>query len=149
MRRAIVSSLAVLAVAVTAASLRAASTFEQSRYLNDADWCKDVGESRNEERFCEVRELSMAAPSIFDVTTGNGAIAIEASSRRDLRIRVALLCGSTLRPFFRITVRADRRFCVRRLRTSGFRLCGGAQEQATYYPSVFAVHFARSRQKAL
>lgn len=90
MRRVTVSSFAFLAL-IAATSLRATPTSEQSRYLSDTDWCKDVGESRNEERFCEVRELTMNTPSTFDVTTGNGAIVIEGGSRRDLRIRARIV----------------------------------------------------------
>lgn len=89
MRLVTVLSVTALTVLSAASSLRATVTtftFEQSRAVSDADWCKDAGESRDEERFCEVRQLSMAAPSTFEVTTGNGGVWIEGSSRRDIQI---------------------------------------------------------------
>jgi hypothetical protein len=89
MRLVTVLCVTALTVLSTASSLRATVTtfnFEQSRAVSDADWCKEVGESRDSERFCEVRQLSMAAPSTFEVSTANGGVWIDGSSRRDLQI---------------------------------------------------------------
>ena len=93
MRLAAVLSVAALTVLSNAPSLRAGSsfTFEQSKFTSDADWCRDVGESRDSERFCEVRDLTMAAPSTFEVTTGNGTVAIEGASRRDIYVKARIV----------------------------------------------------------
>jgi hypothetical protein len=70
---------------------------EQSVSTNDTDWCKDIGTSRDAEVFCQVRELTMAAPSTFEVNTGNGSIAIAGGSRRDLYIRARVVAtGRTM-----------------------------------------------------
>jgi hypothetical protein len=99
MRIAAVLSVAAITALSHSPSLRAASSFtsEQSRSVSDADWCKDVGDNDRDENFCEVREMTMGATSTFDVTTGNGAVAIEGSSRRDIFIRARVVAtGRTM-----------------------------------------------------
>jgi DUF4097 and DUF4098 domain-containing protein YvlB len=91
MRVAAIVSVATLTVFASPALRAGSSTFEQSRYVSDADWCKDAGGSRDRERFCEVRDLTMQAPSTFEVSTTNGGVAIEGTSRRDIAIHARIV----------------------------------------------------------
>lgn len=94
MRLSVVLSVAALTVVSATSIVRATPKFESdqsSRSLSDADWCKEVGNNGDDEHFCDVRELTMVAPTIFTVTTGNGGVAIEGTSRRDLHIRARVV----------------------------------------------------------
>lgn len=65
--------------------------FEQSPSSAD-DWCKDAGRwSDRYEQFCEVRPVTIAAPSTLDVETSNGSIAMTGSSRRDVMIEARIV----------------------------------------------------------
>ncbi|HUL72221.1 MAG TPA: DUF4097 family beta strand repeat-containing protein [Vicinamibacterales bacterium] len=56
------------------------------------DWCRESrdGDSRYE-RFCEVRPVTIGAPSTLDVETSNGSIAVTGSSRRDVLIEAKVV----------------------------------------------------------
>lgn len=89
-----VAVVAVLASSGLGASV-ASSTSEQSRRSSsDAEWCNDVGDGGRDERYCEVRELTMAAPSTFEVTVGNGSVALQGGSRRDLYVRARVVASA-------------------------------------------------------
>lgn len=93
-----VAVFAVLASSLGSGALHASivpSTTEQSRRSSsDADWCNDVGDGGRDERFCEVRELTMPAPSTFEVTVGNGSVALQGGSRRDLYVRARVVASA-------------------------------------------------------
>jgi hypothetical protein len=62
------------------------------------DWCRDGrdGDSRYE-RFCEVRPVTIAAPSTLEVETSNGSIAVTGSSRTDVMIEAKVVTqGDTM-----------------------------------------------------
>ncbi len=84
----------VLSLAVVGpVSAERSFTFEQSQTAS-SDWCADRGDSDwrgRYEQFCEVRPVTIAAPSTLDVDTANGSIAITGSSRRDVMIEARVL----------------------------------------------------------
>ena len=65
--------------------------FEETQ-ASQSDWCRDSdnGNSRYE-RYCEVRPVTMAAPSTLDVVTSNGSIAVTGLSRRDVSIEARVV----------------------------------------------------------
>jgi len=65
--------------------------FEQSRASSSDDWCRDSEGSRDREHFCEVRTMTMAAPSMLAVETSNGSIAVTGSARRDITMQVKVV----------------------------------------------------------
>ncbi len=90
-----IAVLTVLAVGPA----RAEKTFvlEQSQ-APQSDWCRDsdTGNDRYE-HFCEVRPVTIAAPSTLDVETSNGSIAVAGSSRRDVSIEARVVAqGDTM-----------------------------------------------------
>jgi DUF4097 and DUF4098 domain-containing protein YvlB len=72
-------------------------TFEQSQSSTD-DWCRDSRDRDSRyEQFCEVRTVTIAAPSTLDVETSNGGIAVTGSSRRDVLIDARIVTqGDTM-----------------------------------------------------
>ena len=78
-------SVSVLALVAAGSLVRA----EQSNRNND-DWCRDNEGSRDSERACEVRPVTMAAPSTLDVETSNGSISVTGASRRDISMQVKI-----------------------------------------------------------
>jgi len=80
-------------VFLTLAPVRAERSFarEQSQPSAD-DWCRDGrdGGSRAEQ-YCEVRPVTIAAPSTLDVETSNGSIAVTGSSRNDVMIEARVV----------------------------------------------------------
>jgi hypothetical protein len=95
--------LSVCALVAAGSVARAEKTFviEQSRSArataaqkdskDSSDWCRDEEGSRDYERFCEVRPLTMAAPSTLKVDTSNGSIAVTGGSRRDIGIQAKVM----------------------------------------------------------
>jgi DUF4097 and DUF4098 domain-containing protein YvlB len=73
--------------------------FEQSQAAS-SDWCRDrddTNRNSRSEQFCEVRPVTIAAPSTLDVDTSNGSIAVIGSSRRDVMIEARVVTqGDTL-----------------------------------------------------
>jgi DUF4097 and DUF4098 domain-containing protein YvlB len=92
--------LSVFALVAAGPIVRAEKTFiiEQSRsrarvaepQRSNDDWCRDDEGSRDYERFCEVRPLTMAAPSTLKAETSNGSIAVTGTSRRDVSIQAKI-----------------------------------------------------------
>ena len=82
----LVVTLALTVFALAPARASKSFVFEQSQQSAD-DWCRDNrdGGSRYE-RFCEVRPVTISAPSTLDVETSNGSIAVTGSSRSDVMI---------------------------------------------------------------
>ena len=81
-------SVSLAVVCLTLVPARAERSFapEQSRQSAD-DWCRDGrGGDGRDERFCEVRPVTIAAPSTLDVETSNGSITVTGSSRSDVQI---------------------------------------------------------------
>lgn len=95
MRRIAVLSLAAAAFVAVSAELTAkpALSPEQNRdRMSDTEWCRNAGDGdRYTERFCEVRNLTMAAPSTLAVSVGNGGVTIDGTSRTDVSIRVRII----------------------------------------------------------
>jgi len=95
MRPVVTLALAVFALAPA----RAEKSFvlEQSRQSAD-DWCRDNRDSGSRsEQFCEVRPVTIAAPSTLDVETSNGSIAVTGSSRSDVMIEAKVVTqGDTM-----------------------------------------------------
>ncbi len=95
--------LSVIALSAAGSVVRAEKsfTFEQSRSTRAArpaatqkesdDWCRDDEGSRDYERFCEVRPLTMAAPSTLRTETSNGSIAVTGGTRRDISIQAKVM----------------------------------------------------------
>lgn len=83
-------------------SVRAEKSFileqsSRSTSADSSDWCRDDGGSRDYERFCEVRPVTMAAPATLEVETSNGSISVTGSSRRDISIQAKVMAqASTL-----------------------------------------------------
>ncbi len=71
--------------------------FGQSPTSSD-DWCRDAGNRNGRyEQFCEVRPVTIAAPSTLDVDTSNGSIAVTGSARRDVMIEARVMAqGDTI-----------------------------------------------------
>jgi Toastrack DUF4097 len=120
--------------ALTACALAVVTAAGQSaRTVSDDDWCDDVGGGR-QERFCEVREFTVAKPSRLDVTGNqNGGIRVSGTSRSDVLVRA------------RVSARADSTDDARalvgdvdvtvddgRVRTSGPRTSGRRSWQVSY-----------------
>jgi DUF4097 and DUF4098 domain-containing protein YvlB len=95
--------VSVFALVAAGSMVRAEKTFiiEQSRpraaasQQSSDDWCRDDEGSRDYERFCEVRTLSMAAPSTLRAETSNGSIAITGTSRRDVSIQAKVMAQAS------------------------------------------------------
>ena len=92
--------VSVFALVAAGSAVRAEKTFaiEQSRSTrasaaerDGSDWCRDDQGSRDFERFCEVRPLTMAAPSNLKVGTSNGSIAVTGGSRGDISIQARVM----------------------------------------------------------
>ena len=95
--------LSVVALAAAGSVVRAEKTsvFEQSRSSRAArpavaqkesgDWCRDDEGSRDYERFCEVRPLTMSAPSTLSAETSNGSISVTGGTRRDVSIQAKVM----------------------------------------------------------
>jgi DUF4097 and DUF4098 domain-containing protein YvlB len=91
--------LSVFALVAAGSAVRAEKTFviDQSRSRAAApqkdsdDWCRDDEGSRDYERFCEVRPLTMAATATLKVDTSNGSIAVTGGSRRDISIQAKVM----------------------------------------------------------
>jgi hypothetical protein len=85
--------IALLSLAVVG-PLRAERSFisEQSQ-TPSGDWCQDRDGDRNRrtDQFCEVRPLTIAAPSTMSVETSNGGIEVTGSSRRDVSIEARVI----------------------------------------------------------
>lgn len=65
----------------------------------DRDWCDDAGDDRDQETFCEVRELTGAKPAELDVTDNpNGSIRVVATSRRDVLVRARVVARARTQP---------------------------------------------------
>ena len=80
----------ILSVSVFAL-LAAGSLVRAESQRNADDWCKDDEGSRDYERACEVRPVTMAAPATLDVETSNGSISVTGSSRRDVSMQVKVM----------------------------------------------------------
>lgn len=70
-----------------------ASVIEQSAASQtDAEWCDQSGYSSDRERFCEVREFTIAKPSELRITDSpNGSIQVTGSNRSDVVIRARVV----------------------------------------------------------
>jgi DUF4097 and DUF4098 domain-containing protein YvlB len=89
--------LALAVFALAPARAEKSFVFEQSPQSAD-DWCRDDRDRGNRyEHFCEVRPVTIAAPSTLDVETSNGSIAVTGSSRSDVLIEAKVSTqGDTL-----------------------------------------------------
>lgn len=88
----VISAIAFALIAAgSAARAEKSFAFEQSRASSSDDWCRDDEGSRERERFCEVRTMSLAAPSTLAVETSNGSIAVTGGSRRDVSMQVKVM----------------------------------------------------------
>jgi DUF4097 and DUF4098 domain-containing protein YvlB len=92
-----VVTLALAVFALAPARAEKSFIFEQSRQSAD-DWCRDNRDSGSRsEQFCEVRPVTIAAPSTLDVETSNGSIAVTGSSRSDVMIEAKVVTqGDTM-----------------------------------------------------
>jgi DUF4097 and DUF4098 domain-containing protein YvlB len=92
-----VSSVSSVAVVFAAATFVLggldASVIEQSTASQtNAEWCEQSGSSSGRERFCEVREFTIAKPSELRITDSpNGSIQVTGSSRPDVVIRARVV----------------------------------------------------------
>jgi DUF4097 and DUF4098 domain-containing protein YvlB len=93
----LVVTLAVMFFALAPARAEKSFAIEQSQSSSD-DWCRDSRDrDSRDERFCEVRTVTMAAPSTLDVETSNGSIAVTGSSRNDVLVEARVVTqGDTM-----------------------------------------------------
>ncbi|MEZ5316172.1 MAG: DUF4097 family beta strand repeat-containing protein [Vicinamibacterales bacterium] len=76
----------MFALTVSAAALVTAAG-QSPRTLSNDDWCDEGGGGR-QERFCEVREFTVAKPSRLEVTDSpNGSIRVSGTNRSDVLVR--------------------------------------------------------------
>ncbi|HKW03389.1 MAG TPA: hypothetical protein VJN96_26425 [Vicinamibacterales bacterium] len=90
-------TLALTVFAFAPARAEKSFVFDQARQSSD-DWCRDDRDrGSRSEHFCEVRPVTIAAPSTLDVETSNGSIAVTGSSRNDVMIEAKVTTqGDTL-----------------------------------------------------
>ena len=82
----VVVTLALPVLALVPARAEKSFVLEQSGQSAD-DWCRSGrDDDRRYERYCEVRPVTIAAPSTLDVETSNGSVAVTGSSRSDVLI---------------------------------------------------------------
>ena len=87
----VVVTLALTVLAFAPARAEKSFVFEQSQQSAD-DWCRDGRDGRDRyERYCEVRPVTIAAPSTLDVEASNGSIAVTGSSRNDVLIEAKVV----------------------------------------------------------
>jgi hypothetical protein len=92
MKLAALGSVVALIAAVPVVHAARMSNFEQSSassaQSSSDDWCREDSRelSRDRERVCEVRTLTLAAPKIVDAEAANGSLSVTGTSRRDVRI---------------------------------------------------------------
>ncbi len=92
----LVVTLALTAFALVPARAERSFVFEQAQSADD--WCRDNRDSGNRhEQYCEVRPVTIAAPSTLDVETSNGSIAVTGSSRSDVMVEARVVTqGDTM-----------------------------------------------------
>ena len=65
---------------------------DTQRVVTDDQWCRDYRGDRDEESHCEVREYTLPAPRVLEMTqVANGSVDVTGGSRSDVRIRARVI----------------------------------------------------------
>ena len=88
-------TLMALVLPAFALPLVASPAVQQPRVVTDDEWCREQSRDGDRERHCEVREVTLPAPAVLEITdVGNGSIAVTGSARRDVRLRARVVASA-------------------------------------------------------